>query len=360
MRICDKCGWENADPETDSDLWCEKCSNFLGFPVKSRVHERRISTQLVNRQASVVPGAEATLTARVRNGGDVVEKVTFAVTGDVAGWTRVEPPELGLFPNQTGEVQLVFRPPRSSQVGFGVTPFRLLAKSESDETVSDGTDGNLDIGAFVDVRAALTPLQSAGPGGAEHRLDLENAGNTVMNVLVSASQSGDELSFTITPDAVQLAPGAKAEARVKVSPQEALYDANEKRHSFTVKVVAAGQAPIAIRAIHVQEAPATAPTLVLAEARIHAAPGKEVTTVVTVRNRGRGGEEYSFELLGPTAPWGRVSPPTIVLPSGGEVEAKIVFAPPLVPPRAGVRDSFRGAMRVASRCHARRPSPRPS
>ncbi len=352
MRICEKCGWENADPETDSDVWCEKCSNFLGFPVKSRVHERRISMQLVNRQASVLPGGEATLTARVRNSGDIVEKVTFAVEGDIAGWTLVEPTEVGLFPNQTGEVQLVFRPPRSSQVGCGLTPFGLLATSESDATVSDSADGSLDIGAFVDVRTALTPLQSAGPSGAEHRLDLENAGNTVIDVRVSASQPGDELSFTITPESVQLAPGAKGDARVEVSPREALYDANDKRHSFTVSAVAAGQSPITIRAIHVQEAPATSPTLVLAEARIHAAPGKEVTTMVTVRNRGRGGEDYSFELLGPAASWGRVSPPTIVLPSGGELEAKIVFAPPLVPPAPASEIPF--AVRCASQVDAKR------
>ena len=352
MRICDKCGWENADPETDNELWCEKCSNFLGFPVKTRVHERRISAQLVNRQASVLPGAEATLTARVRNGGDIVEKVTFAVEGDIAAWTRVEPAEIGLFPNQTGEVQLVFRPPRSSQVGFGLTPFGLLATSESDATVSDSSDGSVDIGAFVDVRAALAPLQSAGPGGGEHRLDLENAGNTVMNVRVSVSQPGDELSFTVTPDSVQLAPGAKGEARVEVSPREALFDANDKRHPFTVSASAAGQAPITIRALHVQEAPATAPTLVLAEARIHAAPGKEVTTTVTVRNRGRGGEDYSLELLGPAASWGRVSPPTIVLPSGGAVDAKLVFAPPLVPPAPASEIPF--AVRCVSQVDAER------
>ena len=94
------------------------------------------------------------------------------------------------------------------------------------------------------------------------------------------------------------------------------------------------------------------PTLVLAEARIHAAPGKEVATMVTVRNRGRGGEDYALELLGPTASWGRVSPPTIVLPSGGAVGAKLVFPPPLVPPAPASEIPF--AVRCISQVDAKR------
>src|SRR5262245_30411335 len=87
-----------------------------------------------------------------------------------------------------------------------------------------------------------------------------------------------------------------------------------------------------MQAVHVQEAQATEPTLVLADSRLHAAPGQAATTTVTVRNRGRGGEEYALELLGPAATWGRVVPPTIILPSAGETAAKIGFLPPLEPP----------------------------
>src|SRR5262249_10919602 len=73
--------------------------------------------------------------AWVRNGGEVVEKVMFSVEGDAATWTQVEPSEVGLFPKQKGEVQVVFRPPRAWQVRSGPTPFRLVATSQSDETV---------------------------------------------------------------------------------------------------------------------------------------------------------------------------------------------------------------------------------
>ena len=61
---------------------------------------------------------------------------------------------------------------------------------------------------------------------------------------------------------------------------------------------------------------------------------------MTIRNRGRGGDDYSLELLGPAAAWGRVTPPVIALPSAGEVSAKIVFTPPLSPPALAAEIPF--------------------
>jgi hypothetical protein len=332
VRVCEKCGTENADPQTDNDLWCTNCHNFLGFPTVSQTRERNIVVRLVENETSVVPGAEASLTARVRNSGDIVEKVIFTVDGDPSAWSAVEPSEVGLFPNQSAEVRVIFRPPRSPHVRVGPAPFRLVGTCESDAAISDWSDGTIDVGPFVDVKASLVPLQSSGPSGGEHSVIVENGGNTTVDVLIQLAQPGDELSLMVTPASVHLGPAAKDQARIAVSPREALYGANEKRHPFTVTVVAPRQPPIGLQAVHMQEALATKPTLVLADARLHAAPGQEATTTVTVRNRGRGGEDYALELLGPAAAWGRVAPPTIVLPSAGETAAKIGFVPTVQPP----------------------------
>jgi hypothetical protein len=332
VRVCDKCGTQNADPQTDNDLWCTNCSNFLGFPTVSQTRERNIVVRLVDDRTSVVPGAEALLTARVRNSGDIVEKVIFTVEGDTSAWTVVEPSEVGLFPNQSGEVRVTFRPPRSPNVPVGLAPFRLVGTCESDASISDRADGAVDVGPFVEVKASLVPLQSSGPSGGEHNVLVENGGNTTVDVHIQAAQPGEELSLTVAPARVQLGPGAKDQARIAVSPREALYGASDKRYPFSVSVVAPHQAPIGMQAVHVQEALATRPTLVLSDARLHVAPGQETTTAVTVRNRGRGGEDYALELLGPAATWGWVVPPTIVLPSAGETAAKIGFVPPVEPP----------------------------
>ncbi len=347
MRVCDKCGQTNDDPKSSDDIWCNRCSNFLGFPAESRAHERRIGVQLLEDRVSVPPGGETRLGAWVRNGGDVVEKVTFAVEGQPGPWTQIEPDEVGLFPKQKGEIQLVFRPRRHWQVRSGLTPFRLVATSQSDVTVVDHVDGSLDVGAFVDVTASLTPLQSTGPEGGEHHLQIENAGNTVMRVRVQVSQPGGELSFTTNPESLELEPGAKGEARITVAPQQTLYGAADKRYPFVVNVLAPGQSPIALQAVHLQEAASTAPSLVLGDTRLHAAPGEEAATTVIIRNRGRGGEDRELELLGPAADWGRIIPHTIALPTAGEAQARIAFVPPAAPPAPASEIPF------AVRCFSR-------
>lgn len=340
MRICDKCGYDNGDARTEDDLWCTQCRNFLGLPVQTRLHERGVAVRLVEPQTSVYPGGEAVLAAVVHNTGDVVEKASLTIEGSAADWTVIEPSEVGLFPNRAADVRIVFRPPRSSWVRCGVTPFRLVATSQAETTVSDRADGAVDVGAFVDVKASLDPSRSTGSSGADHRLTLENAGNTHASVVITASQPGNDLALTIKPQSLRLGPGAKGAAQVDVVPRQPLYSATDKTYPFSVGISARGQAPITIPAHHVQVAATTAPTLVLADDRLQTPPGQEVTTTLTIRNRGRGGDDYSLELLGPAAVWGRVTPPIIVLPSAGEVAAKIAFTPPLTPPALAAEIPF--------------------
>jgi hypothetical protein len=299
-----------------------------------------VAVQLVEPQTSVDPGGEAVLTAVVFNGGDVVEKVRVTIEGRPADWTVVEPPEVGLFPKRDTEVRVVFRPPRSSRVNCGVTPFRLVATSLAEAGVSAGADGALDVGAFMDVQASLKPLRSSGSSGADHHLALENAGNAHASVVITASQPGDDLALTIKPQSLELGPGATGAAEIDVVPRQPLYSAADRTYPFSVGISAHGQAPITLPAHHVQEAEVTAPTLVLADNRLRVAPGDEVTTMVTIRNRGRGGDDFSLELLGPASSWGRVTPPVVALPSAGEVTAKIVFVPPVSPPALAAEIPF--------------------
>jgi hypothetical protein len=332
MRICDKCEYDNGEAQSENDLWCAQCRNFLGLPVQTRLHRRRVAVRLVDTHASVEPGSEARLTALVRNCGEVVEKVRFTVAGGATGWTAVEPGEVGLFPHQEAEIRVLFRPPRASQTRSGLTPFRLTATSEADMRVSDTAEGTVDVGSFVELRAALDPLRStASSGGAHHRLALSNDGNTPATIVMTASQPGDDLALAIKPRSLELAPGARGEAHFDVEARHPLFSGPDKTHPFSIGVAAPGQTPITIAAQHVQQPVPTAPTLVLADERLTVAPGDEISTTVTIRNRGRGGDDYSLELLGPAAQWGRVTPPVVALPSAGEVDVKVVFAPPLSP-----------------------------
>jgi hypothetical protein len=327
VRVCAKCGCENPDPHGNDELWCRQCGEFLGF-ARPSAQERHIRVQLSASQAGVIPGQEAVIMAQVANSGDIVEKVALIIEGDAAEWSRADPAEIGLFPDDHAAVRVVFQPPRSSRVRSGVASFRLVAASSSDPSVVDRAEGIVTVAPFVEVKASLVPLQSAGPAGAEHRLVVENAGNEAIDVPISASEPGNGLSFTIDPTSLPIGAGEKGQAVVRVQPLEALDGAVDRTHPFSVSVSPPDGSAIAVQAVHVQEAVASTPTLVLAETRLHAAPGQEATTPITVRNRGRGGETYSLTVLGPAAAWSRVVPPTVVLP------------PPVRPPMAAADVPF--------------------
>lgn len=271
MRLCAKCGKENGEPRTSADSWCVDCGDFLGFPSSARALGREIRLVLDESKVAVLPGEEAVVVGRVHNRGDIVDRVTLTLEGDAAAWSSPEPVEVGVFPNESSILRLVLRPPRSCLVPAGLTSFRLRARSQADATVSDTADGTVDVGPFYGVNPSLVPMQSTGPSGAVHRLVLENTGNTVVEVPCTLTQPGDGLSFQLEWPSVRIAPGAKLEIPIRVSPREPLDGSSDRSHPFAVAVAVPGQDLITIHGVHIQEAEATAPTLVLAEPRLHAA-----------------------------------------------------------------------------------------
>jgi hypothetical protein len=292
----------------------------------------------------VVPGEEAEVFLKVANLSTIVESISLSVEGDLAPWSTAEPVEVGLFPKQDAEVRIAIRPPRSPVVRAGPTTIHVQGVSQSDPTVSDTAETTLNVLSFVEVRGQLTPVQSAGPAGGEHSLIVENASNVALDVPITASEPGDRLSFSLDHSSVSLQPGATADVTLRVVPHQALEEPTDKHHHFTIKLEPRGGTPTTIKGLHIQEAALTVPTLVLGESAMHAAPGQEVATALTVRNRGRGGETYALTVRGPAAAWAHVSPPTVVLPSGGEVVAKLVFIPPSAPsaPQATVPFAVKG------------------
>jgi hypothetical protein len=340
-RICERCGTKNPETGLSDDVWCSKCGNFLGFSDHSKAPQQRREIRVVISRTpdEVVPGEEAELFLKVANLSTIVESISLSVEGDLAPWSTAEPVVVGLFPKQDAEVRIAIRPPRSPVVRAGPTPIHVRGVSQSDPMVSDTSDTMLNVLSFVEVHGQLTPQQSAGPAGGEHRLIVENASNVALDVPITASEPGDRLSFSLDRSSVSLQPGGTTDVALRVVPREALEEPTDKHHHFTIKLEPRG-APTTIKGVHIQEAALTVPTLALGESAIHAAPGQEVATALTVRNRGRGGETYALTVLGPAAGWAHVSPPTVVLPSGGEVVAKVVFIPPSAPPAPGATVPF--------------------
>ncbi len=69
----------------------------------------------------------------------------------------------------------------------------------------------------------------------------------------------------------------------------------------------------------------------LTEPALEVAPGETASTTVTVHNGGSQVEEFAVTVVGPTAGWASVEPPTLSVYPGERSECTVRFAPPRAP-----------------------------
>ena len=203
---------------------------------------------------AVEPGGEAQATVRIRNIGSVVDQFTFEVVGDPAGWTRVEPPALSLFPGTEEDVQLVFAPPRHSSVTAGPTPFGLKVVSKEDPASTFVQEGELDVAPFRDLNAELMPRASRGSLFARHSLALDNRGNVPAVAALSAVDDENRLGFRFSEPELSALPGTAAFAKVSVRPRKHFWRGPAITRPFKVLVAPEGVEPLAVDGSLVQEA----------------------------------------------------------------------------------------------------------
>ncbi|MGW6707542.1 COG1470 family protein [Streptomyces sp. NPDC054956] len=203
------------------------------------------SAHLDASPAAVMPGDEVRIPLELRNSGNVVEAYGFEVLGPAAAWTVVEPSTLSLYPDTAGTVHLVVRPPRDSAVPPGELAYgvRVLPQEQPEHTTVP--EGLLDIGAFADFGAELTPRLSQGSGGARFQLALDNRGNHPLTVSLSAKDQSDALRFSLPDTPTVVGPGQAAFVRIPVRARRRMWRGMPTPHPFQVTAAPAedGVAP---------------------------------------------------------------------------------------------------------------------
>ncbi|MEP6695753.1 MAG: hypothetical protein ABJA34_02620 [Pseudonocardiales bacterium] len=196
----------------------------------------------------VEPGAEATCQVTVRNTGTVVDEFTFTVLGEAAAWAMVEPPSLSLFPDAEGEVTVRFRPARDASTPQGRIPFGIRVQSKEDVQGSVVEEGNLDVGAFVQISAEIVPRTSRGRQNGRHEVAIDNRGNSAVEVLLSGTDPDEALAFHFPSPSVMAAPGTASFSRFRVSTGGLLWRGTPATIPFAVTVAPQGQPPIRLDA----------------------------------------------------------------------------------------------------------------
>lgn len=202
----------------------------------------------------VTPGSEATTALTVRNDSDIVEAYELEVVGEAAAWSTITPTRLSLYPGTAETVTVHLTPPRSPAVRAGEIPLgvRVLPVERPDSVVVPET--TVLVEPFGQLAAQLTPRRRRGWLGARYRVTVYNQGNAPADVLLSATQAGEDLKLTIAPQELRLEPGTDEDARLRVRVAKRIWFGKPATWPFTVLATpkAAGTGGVAE---HPQEIP---------------------------------------------------------------------------------------------------------
>jgi hypothetical protein len=191
------------------------------------------------QELPVEPGEEAFARFSVRNTGNDVNNFTFRILGEPGRWPtgiRVVgerdgeqsadgPTELDLLPNGKGEVEVTFRPPRTSETAPGLVPYGLLVCSyaardhKRAEDIEAVQQGLLNVGSFHRRAAQLLPRTSRGRFSGKHRLAVDNYGNGAVTAAFAAEDAENALNVRFSPKRLEIEPGTVAFTKVKVKPR---------------------------------------------------------------------------------------------------------------------------------------------
>ena len=199
------------------------------------------------------PGAESSCTVRVRNTGMVVDQVLLDVLGDAGPWSSVEPAQINLLPGSDAIAQVRFRPPRSSAVPAGTTPFAVRAMSTEDPDGSTIVEGVAEVTPFSELRAGIAPNSARGRRSAKYQLIVQNEGNTAANVTVSASDPDLLLEFSAKPRNLVAPPGTATFVRLRTSPKKRFMKGPDRMLPFQAMLQAEDAAPATANGVMVEE-----------------------------------------------------------------------------------------------------------
>ncbi|MFJ2442340.1 hypothetical protein ACIOWG_18230 [Streptomyces sp. NPDC087658] len=211
-----------------------------------------IWTSLEPASTTVDPGSSTTVRLRLRNTGDVVEEYRFVPVGAISPYIGVEPATVRLYPGTTGTVELTFAPPRTPDATAGPNPYGVQIIPTEHPEATTVVEGNLTITPFVEIRAELVPPTVKGRFRGRPKLAVDNLGNTALIASLSGSDTGDELSYTITPSNIRIEPGQAAFVDATLKPHQITWAGQKQQRPYELTVKRSGAEPLGVEGTYIQ------------------------------------------------------------------------------------------------------------
>ena len=204
-------------------------------------------TTLSRADPTVDPGGQAAITITIRNSGAIVDRFDVDVVGPTAGWARVDPPSLSLFPGVEGSVTITFSPPRASTPRAGLHPFGIRVRPAADPSGSSVEEGRISVTPFTAVAADVVPQTSRGSKVGRHQVVVVNRGNAPSDVTVNAIDPDRRLKLDVQPPRAVVAPDERSEFGVRVEVDDPFPFGAARQRQFQISVEPGRQQPIQLR-----------------------------------------------------------------------------------------------------------------
>jgi hypothetical protein len=183
----------------------------------------------------VTPGAETTTTLTVRNDSDIVEAYEFAVLGECAPWTTVEPARLSLYPGTAENVTVRLHPARSPEVTAGEKPLGIRVQPVERPETGTVSESTVIVEPFLHTEAELVPHRRRAWRSARYTVALHNLGNTPVTVSLSAAETEAQLRFRFPGQAPEIEPGVREPIRMRARTRKLIWFGKPVTRAFRIQ-----------------------------------------------------------------------------------------------------------------------------
>lgn len=168
----------------------------------------RVATE--HRVVRAEPGSSVDLVVDVVNTGDLIDGITAQLIGLPDARTTVEPKVLPLFPGAQGQIRITVDVPATQPAGSH--PVTVEVVSHGAGEVTQHVDVDLSVSARPSVRLGRTPQTIRSRRTGRFVLDVENTGNTALDVVLDAARDDTRTTARFSPKKMRVEPGTTAPA----------------------------------------------------------------------------------------------------------------------------------------------------
>ncbi len=185
------------------------------------------------------------------NNGRNPVHVRLVLSGEVAGWTSIEPADLWLQPDEDVTCVVRFRLPRGAPGGIGAVPFVVRVLSDQEGEGGATATGSLDVTGEAELALRFLPGTFRGTLTGSTRVAVDNLGSIPARAQLMVD-APDTVVVEADPDSLIIEPNSTAFAKIHARPVRRLVAGAPRRHDFWLRVEPLGGARISAEGTMVQ------------------------------------------------------------------------------------------------------------